>query len=150
MGKDRWKAFVALVFLFGISIVVYGPWPVWYAKSIVNFVGDKHAKLWSASLGLWALPLYIPALFVPLDREKRLIALTATTYLVSPYLPYYSTIFILIFNIPVFAYLFAFVGYLTPYWRQAWNSVVLLPVFLLAWLYFPYVKIRYQKILNKG
>lgn len=140
MSKNRWKPIVGMFILFGLSILIYGPWPVWYWKSIFNFVGDNHAGPWNASLGLWALPLFIPALLVPMDKYNRVMALAATGYIVSPYMPYYSTIPLLLFNLPWWAYIFAFIGYLTPVWDYAWNSVVLLPVTVLLWIYFPFIK----------
>ena len=103
--------------------------------------------MWNASLGLWALPLFIPALLLPLNRQQRLLALAATAQLASPYLPYYSTILLLCFAIPAWAYLFAFLGFLPLVLGTtiAWNGVTLLPILLLAWLYAPLIKNWLQK-----
>ena len=133
-----------MVLLTAASVAIWGPWPLWYAQEITNFVGDNHAGPWNASLGWIALPLFIPALFLPLTRYQRVMALTATGLLVSPYMPYYSTIILLVFNIPWWAYLFAFSSYFPNLigTRLAWNAVALLPLSVLAWLYWPFV-IRY-------
>jgi hypothetical protein len=128
-----------MLLLLVFSLWVWGPWPVWYYQGIFGFVGDEHASPWNASLGLAALPLFIPALLAPLDREKRLIALTATAMVVSPYMPYYSTIALMAFAIPIWAYLFAFTAYLPSLigMQLAWNTVVLMPLSVLAWIYWP-------------
>lgn len=142
LGKHRWKALAAMLVLFAASLAVWGPWPLWYTTGITRFVGDGHSGTWNASVGWIALPLYLPALLLPLNKEQRLIALTATTLLFSPYMPYYSTILLLCFNIPIWAYLFAFIGYfpaeLGTGW--AWNAIALLPLSVLAWLYWPLLK----------
>jgi hypothetical protein len=141
-GRDRWKSLLALVVLFALSIVVWGPWPVWYLQSIPGFVGNEHHGTWNASLGLGALPLFLPALLLPLDRQKRIIALTATAHLVSPYMPYYSTIPLLTFAVPWWAYLFGFLGYLPTVigTRLAWNGIAFLPLLVLVWIYRPILR----------
>jgi hypothetical protein len=94
---------------------------------------------WNASLGLLALPLFVPALLAPLGPRERLLAVTCTALLVSPYLPYYSTVIVLCFSLPGILYVLAFVGYLPTVIGTvaAWNSVVLLPLGVLAWVYWP-------------
>lgn len=151
-GKERWKSLGAYLALLALSILVWGPWPVWYWKGIFGFVGDRHHGPWSASIGLLALPLFIPALFLPLNREQRLIALAATTYIVSPYMPYYSTILLFSFAVPWWTYLFGFLGYLPSMigTRLAWNGIVLMPILILAWLYAPLVKDWWQKREQRG
>lgn len=141
-GKERWKSLAALVATFILSLVVWGPWPVWYAQGIFRFVGDEHAGPWNASIGLIAAPLFLPALLAPMDREKRLIALTATAYLASPYLPYYSTIALLSFAVPWWAYLFGLLGFFPSILgtRLAWNGIVLLPALALVWIYLPILR----------
>lgn len=138
-GNERWKSLGAALALFAISIWVWGPWPVWYWQGITGFVGDGHHGLWNASLGLLALPLFIPALLLPLEKEKRILAVAATAMLVSPYMPYYSTILLFFFAIPAWAYLFGFISWFPNLLGTslAWNSVVLLPILLLVWLYVP-------------
>lgn len=141
-GRDRWKSMLGLAAIFVASLAVWGPWPVWYVQSIPNFVGNQHAGPWSASLGLLALPLFLPALLLKLDRPTRIIALTATAHLASPYLPYYSTLPLLTFAIPGWGYLFGFLGYLPSLigTRLAWNAIVLLPLLLLVWIYLPHAR----------
>jgi hypothetical protein len=143
-GKDRWKSMSGMVLLFLASLFVWGPWPVWYWQGIFGFVGNQHHGPWNASLGLWAVPLYLPALLLPMNREQRLIALTATTYICSPYMPYYSSILLFSFIIPGWTYLFAFLGYLPTLLgtRIAWNGIVLFPISILIWLYLPILKPR--------
>lgn len=141
-GKDRWKSFLAMAGLGLFSLWAWGPWPLWYGQAISNFTSNGHSAIWNASLGLIALPLYIPALLAPLDRRQRLIALIATTFVASPYLPYYTTVLLLCFAIPWWAYFFAFLGYLPNLigTQLAWNAIVLLPLSVLAWLYWPILR----------
>jgi len=140
-GRQRWISFAAMVLLTAVSVAIWGPWPLWYYQGITSFVGDNHFGPWNASLGWIALPLFIPALLLPLTRYQRLMALTATGLLVNPYMPYYSTIILLIFNIPWWAYVFAFSSYLPNFIGStlAWNAVALLPLSVLAWLYWPFM-----------
>ena len=146
-GRDRWKAAAAMVATLVISILVWGPWPVWYAKAITtNYSGLQFWSNWNSSIGLIALPLLIPALLVPMTRQKRLIALTATACLAITYMPYYSTILLLCFAIPWWAYIFGFTGYLVPLIGPlGWNIVVLLPATLLLWIYWPIARDWYRR-----
>ncbi len=146
-GPDRWKSMTALFALLGFSLLAWGPWPLWYWQGIFGFVGDRHFMSWNASLGLVALPLLIPAIFLPLNREQRLIALTASVYVISPYMPFYSTILLLSFAVPGWAYLFGFLAYLPLVigTRLAWNGVVLMPLLVLVWLYWPILRSWLQR-----
>ncbi len=149
-GKDRWKSLTAMVGLVLASIIVWGPWPVWYFEGITKYLSDGHHDLLHASLGLKAWPLFIPALLLPMNKEKRLIVLTATTYIISPYMPYYSTILLFIFALPWWAYLFGLLGYFPTLigTTLAWNSVVLLPLTVLVWIYLPIAK-QFFALRNK-
>lgn len=145
-GHDRWKPVLAMVGTLLATILVWGPWPLWYLQSIISFVGDRHYANWNASIGWIALPLFIPALLVPLSREKHLIALTATACLAIAYMPYYSTILLLCFAVPWWAYIFGFTGYLVALVGPlGWNIVVLLPITLLVWIYGPVVRERFLR-----
>lgn len=146
-GRRRWASAALLLGVALLSVLIWGPWPLWYWQGLQGFVGDQHAGPWNASLGWVALPLFVPALGLPLRRDQRLLALTATALLVSPYLPYYSTIVLLCFNLPVWLYVFAFTGYLTDLLgtRLAWNALALLPLLTLAWLYFPLAQRAWQR-----
>ena len=135
-----------MVATFVVTLIVWGPWPVWYGQALLNFVGNQHYSNWNASVGLIALPLFIPALLVPLSREKRLMALTATAYLAVTYMPYYSTILLLCMAVPWWAYIFAFTGYLVPFIGPlGWNIVALLPATVLLWIYWPIVRDWYRR-----
>ncbi len=145
-SRERWKSVLAMVATFIVTVIVWGPWPLWYWQALSNFVGDKHYSNWNASIGLIALPLFIPALLVPMTRQKRLIALTATACLAITYMPYYSTILLLCMAVPWWAYVFGFTGYLVPLIGPlGWNIVVLLPTTLLLWIYWPIARDWYRR-----
>ncbi|HLC34676.1 MAG TPA: hypothetical protein VJJ70_06735, partial [Anaerolineales bacterium] len=101
------------------------------------FSRSTNYRPWNATLGPIALPLFLPALLVPLDRPQRLLALTATAMLDSPYMPYYSTLLLLVFPLPWPLLALAFLGYLPGLigTTLAWKGVVLLPLGVLAWIY---------------
>ena len=147
-GRERWRSLLAFLALFALSLWVWGPWPAWYLQGILGFVGDQHAGPWNASIGLAALPLFIPALWLPLDRWQRVIALTATAHLFSPYMPYYSTIPLFTFAVPWWTYLFGILGYLPSLvgTQVAWNAIALLPLLVLFWIYWPVVRTWYHRI----
>ncbi len=151
LGKGRWKAMAGLAALFILSMLIWGPWPVWYAQDIFKFVGQRHYGTWNASLGWIAVPLYIPALLLPMERRKRLIALTATTLLASPYLPFYTTLPLLVLEIPWWIYPLAFLGYLPDAIGTvlSWNAMALISILALAWLYAPYLKSWWKKRQNR-
>lgn len=151
-GRQRWISMGSLMVVFLFSLFIWGPWPLWYMEGILKFAGDGHATIWTISIGLAALPLFIPALLLPLAPEQRVLALTATALLVSPYTPYYSTIILMVFNIPVWTYFFAFIGYLPTLLGTtlAWKAVMGLPISVLVWLYMPHIKLILSQIANRS
>ncbi len=123
--------------LLALSFVVWGNWlPVVVAR-VLDFARSTTYRPWNAALGPMALPLFIPALLVPLTRPQRLAALTATAMLVSPYMPFYSMLPLLAFPLPWPLLGLAFIGYLPNLLGTAlaWNGMVLLPVGVLGWVY---------------
>jgi hypothetical protein len=68
--------------------------------------------------------------------------MTATALLVSPYMPYYSTILLLCLEIPWWVYPLVFLGYFPVQLGTAlaWNGIVAIPILVLGWLYLPMVK----------
>jgi hypothetical protein len=139
-GKARWPSLAVCVLVAVLSVVIWGPWPYWYYQGIIRFVGDNHYAIWNASIGYWALPLFLPALLLPMERLDRIKVIAATTMLCNPYMPYYSTLPLLIFVLPWPAYIFAFTGYLVTLIgpRLSWNSIVMLPILTLVWAYYPH------------
>jgi hypothetical protein len=146
-GRERWKPVAVLGGIFIYTLLVWGPWPIWYWQGMQHgaFVA-QHAQSVRASLGMWAWPLLLPALCVPLSPTQRVLALAAAAQLASPYLPYYSTILLLMFNIPPWIYAVSLLGYLAPWLGPtfAWRSMVSVPLATLAWIYWPWVRARWQ------
>jgi hypothetical protein len=142
LGKERWKALAGFAILTALSIWIYGPWPVWFVESAFKLSNSTQYGPWNSSIGIWALPLLIPALALKLNRQQRIIALTATGLLVSPYMPYYSTILLFCFPIPWWNVLFAIIGYFPSVLGTAiaWNGIAFLPISVLAWLYLPFIR----------
>ena len=150
-GPGKWKAAGVMAAVAAFTLVVWGPWPLWYWQGLGGFVGDGHVKLWGASLGPVAWPLIIFAVLAPLNRTQRLLALAATVQLASPYMPYYSTLLLLCFNVPWWAYLFGALGYLRPVLGAtiAWNGITFLPITLLIWLYAPWIRQGWEKLRGR-
>lgn len=148
LGHERWKALMGFVLLITASLMIWGPWPIWIIERIFGLASDKAFGSWNASLGLIALPLFIPALLTPLDRKQRLLAITATALLVSPYMPYYSTLILFCFPLPWWMASFAIIGYLPTVigTHLAWNGITLLPIAVLVTLYKPQMVIIMQRI----
>ncbi len=134
---SRSKSLAAAAALVALSLAVWGNWPAALAERLVPFSQSTSYRPWNATLGPLALPLIIPALLVPLERPQRLLVLTATAMLVSPYMPYYSTLLLLAFPLPWPLLGLAFLGYLPSLigTTLAWKGVVLLPLGVLAWVY---------------
>ncbi len=147
IGRKRWMTLAAFTAVLAFSIVIWGPWPLWVIEEMVNHTSRGGFELWNTSLGFYAAPLLIPALFLPLEKKSRLIALTATGMLISPYLPYYSTLLLLCFPLPPVLYGFGLIGYfpgvIGP--ALAWKSILLLPLSVLVWVYWPWI----QSVLEK-
>jgi len=59
--------------------------------------------------------------------------------LISPYMPYYSSIVLLGFNLPAWMFVFAFIGYLPKLISPAlaWQGLFLFPVSIIIWIYWP-------------
>ncbi len=153
MGKERWKTLL-LSALFGMaSLIIWGPWPIWIISKIIHFTQERSYDMWNTSLGLLAAPLFIPAIFLPLrSRSKRLIAITATTLLVSPYMPYYSTLVLFCFPLSWWIYPFAFLGYMPNVLGTeiAWRGITLLPILTLLSIYQePIIRFMRQFLISR-
>jgi hypothetical protein len=150
-GPLRWRALAAYMGLFLVSLALWWPWPVWVFEGLFIVAGGTQYGAWNASFGWAALPLLIPALAVPMARKERLTALTAAALLISPYTPYYSTLVLLCLPLPAWAYVFAFIGYLPGVVGTtiAWNGIALLPLTVLGWLCWPYLRTR-MKMARRG
>jgi hypothetical protein len=125
MGKERWKAMLILISFGMVSILVWGPWPLWTISKMIRFAGNHPYGTMNTSLGLLALPLFIPACFIPLkNRSQRLLAITATALLVC-------------FPLPWWLYLFTFLGYFPSLLgtEVAWKGIMLLPILTLLSIY---------------
>jgi len=149
-GSDRWKSLAIFISVVIVTIIIYGPWPLWIFEGILWITNNTQYGPWNSSIGLLGLPLFIPALLIKLNHEQRLIALIATSVLVSPYMPFYSTIILFLFDIPLWMIVFALIGYFPNVLGTAiaWNGIVLLPISILAWLYFPFLKPFIIRILK--
>jgi hypothetical protein len=150
-GRSRWKALLWYGVIFLLTIGLYGLWPVWFVQSVIKVATRTEQSAWNTSLGLWALPLLIPALFIKMERYPRLISLIATALLISPYMPNYSTTILFCFGLPWWFVFFALLGYfpafLTP--QPTVNIIPILPISVLIWLYYPFVKNLLQNVLKR-
>jgi hypothetical protein len=138
LGKERWKTATLSAILLLLSVIIWGPWPLWSITKVIRFAGQSTYGPWNTSLGVMAFPLFIPAIFLPLkDRSKRLLAISATALLVSPYMPYYSTLVLFCFPLPWGLYSFAFLGYFPSLLgtEVAWKGITFLPILTLLWIY---------------
>lgn len=137
--EDRGKIALALLGLFAASLLIWGPWPVWMFQAIQGTFLSKSDTFqpWNISLGLCAAPLLIPAILLPLSREKRLPVLAATGMLMMPYMPYYSSLILLCMPLPTALYPLAFLGYFPSILgtQVAWKGLIALPLGILAWTY---------------
>jgi len=147
IGKDRWKSLAIVAGVMLVSVLIYGPWPVWILEGVFWVANGTQYGPWNSSLGLIALPLFLPAFLTKLEPEQRLLALTATSVLVSPYMPYYSTVVLLVFALPWWMTIFAVVGYLPNLLGTtiAWNGIVFLPISILAKIYLPMLIAWFRK-----
>ncbi len=138
-GEDRWKTALALLGLFAASLLIWGPWPMWMVQTIQQTFLSKSETFqpWNISLGWHAMPLLIPAILLPLPRQKRLLVLTATSMLIMPYMPYYSSLILLCMPLPSILYPLAFLGYFPTILgtQVAWKGLIALPLGILAWTY---------------
>lgn len=134
---SRLRSLAVAAALVALSLVVWGNWPAVLAERLLPFSQSTSYRPWNATLGPLALPLFAPALLVPLGRPQRLLALAATAMLVSPYMPYYSTLLLFVFPLPWPLLALAFLGYLPSLigTTLAWNGVVLVPLGVLTWVY---------------
>lgn len=149
-GNMRWKSAAVIAGVFIGTLAAWGPWPLWILNETGHLLDNGAYHIFNVSLGLYALPLLIPAIALPLKPQSRLLALSATALLISPYLPYYSTILLLVQPIPAWLYVFAFYSYLSPYIGAVWGMkpVILLPLLTLAYLYYPFARDWVKKRLG--
>lgn len=110
------------------GLLICGAWPVTILKRSSELVRSGSYLPWNTSIGWLAAPTILLALCLPVDRPSKLAAVSAAGMLPSPYLPYYSTLLLLVFPLPLWLYPLAFLGYLPGLigTALAWNRIVLL------------------------
>lgn len=84
--NQRLKVFIVPLLVGFISLFLYPNWPITVYTTILSNppVNDANITFWRW-VGPAALLLWIPPLFLPLQKEKRAIALVATLALAQPY-----------------------------------------------------------------
>ena len=149
--KIRWRSLLIVLICGLLSVYIWGLWPLWVGQHILGLLGHNAYASWNISIGPAAIPLLIPAIFIPLERKQRITALIATMLLVSPYMPFYSSLVLLCMSIPWWAYIFAFTGFLPNLigTQWAWKIILLLPLLVLIYLYLPYIREKFIIVKNK-
>jgi hypothetical protein len=97
---NRLRALILPVLIGGLSLVVYPLWPL----SVLETVRDFPPNDWgSITLWRWLGPLslvfWLPPFFLPLPRDRRLLALIAAIPLAVPY--FQQTDLLLLFAFPI-------------------------------------------------
>ncbi len=148
VSKGRWKSAAFVFAFFILSLLVWGLWPVWIVEHAIKMAADPAHQLWNASLGLKAFPILLIVLIIKKSPPAKFLALIAATMLVSPYLPYYSSVALLCFPLPLWMGVFAFLGYLPGVIGPAlaWQSLFLFPLCVLGWVYWPEMIWVWQRI----
>lgn len=99
-----------------LSLVRWGwLWPVDWLANISSPVfrnSYNNGSLW-VWFGPWALILWVPALFVPMNNRARVLLALATSLLTMPYVPPYSQLALYLFPMPIWIWIW---GYLP--WMQ--------------------------------
>ncbi len=85
----NWRNFIRMLLvpaaIFLLSLVVYPLWPLEVLQKISHFVDvPLGITLWPVT-GAWILLLWVPALFLPLSRPNRLLALMCLGPITLPY-----------------------------------------------------------------
>jgi hypothetical protein len=114
--RDRWRVLpIPMLGLF-LSFLLYGFWPPELLLALQNNPPES-----SGSVSLWrwlgpaALLLWLPPLLLPLDRDKRLLGLAASTALTLPY--FQQTDLLALFILPTgWLPLLGNLGYLLPFY----------------------------------
>jgi len=129
LSPNKWKPLVIPGSLMAISVIQWGVnWPFSWLRATFSAAEGLEANWANASLypwvGWWALLGWVPALFLPLDRDERLRAIMAAAALSMPYYPAYEYLLFLVFpttiiewalsNLPLLG-LFTW-GWIMPLW----------------------------------
>lgn len=136
-SKDRAKSAVLVGFVGLVSLFLWGPWPLWLYEHARMMIADPAHLMWNASIGWRAFPLLILVFILKKAPQQKVLALVAATMLFSPYLPYYSTIPLFCFPLPLWFFVFSILGYFPALLGTdlAFRGYVLFPTLVLVHLY---------------
>jgi hypothetical protein len=126
-----------------LSLVLWPGWPMTLVCKWTIFTEQAENVFSNTSLHLpWWLAVAVSSavLIIPLDSERKLLALVAAGLLVSPYSPVYSHLALLCFALPVPFYIFALIPWIVaivagPFNHWAWMA--LFPISVLLYCYIP-------------
>ena len=143
--REKLRIAVIPIAVMVVSLLVYGLWPIDLIHRLQNAppVAVNNVVLWQW-IGPLVLVLWLPVIFLPLSRNRRIIAVAATTALAIPYLLHNDLL--LLFMLPVGGLgLLGNFGYLKGFPQFDWNALralVFIPLLLYVWVFIDHFKSR--------
>lgn len=128
--KDKLRVMIVPVLVWMASLISYPGWPLELLNNIINHPPNNLASisLWRW-LGSWALLLWLPPFFLPLEPQRRFIALVAVMGLALPYFQQTDMLFLLVMPIGWIG-LLGNLGYFMA--SYGWTALQLLAIFPLT------------------
>ncbi len=143
-SPGRLKSLIIPLIVFILSLLQWGFWvPEWLLKimetgNIINL--SRNLSLWTL-LGPIVLLIW-PALFwLPLPRNRKLLAIAAGTAMTFPYFPLPSSILFLAMPVPVWLYVLSqlpLLASVTGY--EIYYFMKIIPIVLVIWVSWPVIK----------
>jgi hypothetical protein len=148
-SPSRLKTALVLLLVFLLSLATWPGWPMHLIFEQWPLFLNQPWNSWtntSLQLPLWSgIILSLLMLGLPMEPERKLITLVAANLLIFPYSSIYSQLSLLVFQLPIPFYLFAFIPWLVALRLGAysnWGWAALFP--LLVMIYY-----LFQPLLSK-
>jgi hypothetical protein len=97
-SKNRWKPLLIPALVLAASFLQWGFWiPAWFqglfhTEDLVQL--SRNVSMWTLA-GFWIWLIWIPVLWLPLPRPRKLVAIVASTMITVPYFPLSSAVLVL-------------------------------------------------------
>lgn len=142
----RLKSLLIPAGVFGLSLLAWGFWvPEWLARLSMEKLTDLTELTRNLSIhtevGYWAWAVWPLIYALPVERQRKLIAVAAGTAFTMPYFPLPSSVLFLAMPVPTWVYWLLQIPALGPwlgYWLYLPMKVV--PPLLLLWCAWPVIR----------
>lgn len=146
--KDKFRLLIIPIIGFVLSLIAYPNWIIDVLARSGNAFAWGNISFYQC-IGPWALILFIPAVIIPMPKQKRFLLLVVTCILTIPYFLQTDLITLFIFPVGFFPILLGYLPAIMPFFigYEGQHTGILVPIFIYSSI-LTSVLLRMWKLIN--